>query len=77
MSFLFPQASAAPPPPPPSLASAGVALSGEDARNAAAASAGKLGFGRTVKTSAQGASAPDTATPQLKPQMNLASVFGG
>lgn len=78
MSFLFGGGqAAAPPPPPPTLAASSIAIQAADARNSAAAAAGKMGFGRTVKTSAQGAPTPDTTTTDLKPQAPAASVFGG
>lgn len=81
MSFLSPPPAPAAPPPPPSYASGGVQAAGERARLAAAAAAGKTGgvagFGRTVRTSAQGAEQAATAKGELKPVMRFASLFGG
>jgi hypothetical protein len=71
----MPRQTSAPPPPPISMASSGVALAAADARNAAAAASGK-GFGRTIKTSPQGAAKPSTASAQLTPQSPLKSLFG-
>ena len=62
ISFMMPKAPAAlpPPPAPPTLANAGVQDSAAAAR-AAAASANGMGFGGTLKTGSQGATAPSTA----------------
>jgi hypothetical protein len=67
MSFLAPSAPAAPAPPPPppappTFASPGVANAGASARQAAAAASGGMGFADTLKTSPEGAAAPNVTT---------------
>ena len=81
MSFLSPKASStgavAPPPPPPTLDAAAVAptVSAAAAAQAAAAAAGRSTRSGTVKTSAQGAPAPQTTDRVLQPITR--SSFGG
>lgn len=70
MSFLAPQSpqAPAPPPPPPAppmLASTAVQESGAAQRAAAAAAAGGMGFSKTVASSDQGASKPNTTGKAL------------
>lgn len=75
MSLFQPAPTPAAPPPPPILAN--VAETGERIRAAAAAAAGKAGFGRTIKTSAQGATSPAKTKAELQPEMHFSQVFGG